>query len=520
MSKVRHFSSFFDWIRFFRYLANIEQIKQKKIRTKHFNTINWLRRQRFGSSNSSGKTICNLSSYNLSETEKFVLAYGLEFCLPPTNIKREEVFAEFEILFAQLLHPKPKSIDELSLLKAKLNKLAHSFCGSLIYVTKFPFDSDSLQTIESPRSNKHILITKPDKGSGVVILNRSEYDKKMVAILSDVTTCKFECLRPVNQFDNTVQNETKLQRRLLQLVKSDDLPKTVYEVIRSTGSQRPRMYGLPKIHKQAAPCRPILSMIGSAQHELAKFLAAFLQPVLELYSTNCINDSFSFAEMIQQLKVNSNDSILCSFDICSLFTNVTLAETIEIKTLYDDHLPTPVIPKYVFIKLMKTATTSVEFSFNNIMYRQIDGIAMGSPLGPALANIFVGYYESKLFNKISKPTVYCRYVDDTFSLFHKETEFQKFLNCLNSLHPSLKFTNEIKTNNSLPFLDVLVTKSNNKFITSVYRKPTFTDQYIHWNSFGLKQRKTNLIDTLTHRALKICSKSTLKHELEKHALFL
>ena len=46
------------------------------------------------------------------------------------------------------------------------------------------------------------------------------------------------------------------------------------------------------------------------------------------------------------------------------------------------------------------------------------------------------------------------------------------------------------------------------------REPTFTGQYIHWNSFGPKQRKTNLIYTLTHRVLKICSKSTLKHELE------
>ena len=76
--------------------------------------------------------------------------------------------------------------------------------------------------------------------------------------------------------------------------------------------------------------------------------------------------------MIQQIEVNSNDSILCSFDICSLFNNVPLAETIEIctETLCDSYLPTPVIPEHVFIELMKTTTTLVEFSLNNnIMYR-------------------------------------------------------------------------------------------------------------------------------------------------------
>ena len=109
------------------------------------------------------------------------------------------------------------------------------------------------------------------------------------------------------------------------------------------------------------PCRPIILMIGSTQHELAKFLAAYLRLVLELYSTNCIDDFFSFAEMIQVIEINSNDSILSSFYTCSLFIIVPLAETIEIctETLYHDHLPTPVISKYVFIELIKTATASV-----------------------------------------------------------------------------------------------------------------------------------------------------------------
>ena len=146
----------------------------------------------------------------------------------------------------------------------------------------------------------------------------------MVTMLLDES--KFECLGSVNEFDITTQNETKLQHRLLQLVKKhrlqlDDLPKTVYEVIRFIRSQRLRMYGLPKIHKKDVliPCRSIVSMIGSAQQELAKFLVASLQIVLELYSTNCTNDFFSFPKMIQQLEVNLNDSIPCSFDICSSF---------------------------------------------------------------------------------------------------------------------------------------------------------------------------------------------------------
>ena len=71
---------------------------------------------------------------------------------------------------------------------------------------------------------------------------------------------------------------------------------------------------------------------------------------------------------------------------------------------------------------MKIATSSIEFSFNNCMYRQIDRVAMGSLLGPALANIFVGFYESKLFNKISKPQIYYCYINNTFGLFQNEVD--------------------------------------------------------------------------------------------------
>ena len=166
-------------------------------------------------------------------------------------------------------------------------------------------------------------------------------------------------------------------------------------------------------------------------------------------------------------------------------------------------------------RVKNTATRSVEFSFNDMMYKQIDGVAMGSPLGPTLANIFVGFHEQRLFEQTLKPAVYFRYVDDTFSIFSCETESDSFHAKLNSMHPALKFTVEKEHDNTLPFLDVQVEKTNSALLTSVYRKPTFSGQYIRWDSFSPKQRKINLIKTLVHRALVIFSEPKLNFELDK-----
>ncbi len=149
------------------------------------------------------------------------------------------------------------------------------------------------------------------------------------------------------------------------------------------------------------------------------------------------------------------------------------------------------------------------------MYRQDNGCGMGNILSSILADIYVGYYESTIFAEESSylPKMYDRYVDDTFALFDNEESSCKFLERLNQI-PALDFTCEKESNGKLPFLDVMIERSKTSFTTSVYRKPTFAGTYQKWSSFVPLSRKLNLIGTLTHRALCICSNTTLSDELQ------
>ena len=195
-------------------------------------------------------------------------------------------------------------------------------------------------------------------------------------------------------------------------------------------------------------------MVGSAQQKVARWLSSVLQPVLEHFSRFYIKDSFSFSEIIRNFI--PTDVFMCSFDVCSLYISIPLEETIEIccDDLFRSSLPKLTFPESVFKHLMNFATSSAEFSFNNIMYLQTDSVAIGSSLGPTQANIFIGFCEANLFTKIDcPPLMYYRYVDDTFSLFKSKKDANSFLIQLNSLQLnshtikfSLMFTMEKQSN--------------------------------------------------------------------------
>ena len=120
------------------------------------------------------------------------------------------------------------------------------------------------------------------------------------------------------------------------------------------------------------------------------------------------------------------------------------------------------------------------------MYKQTDEVTMGSPLGRNLANAFLCFHEQIWLNDYPedfKPVYYRRNVGEIFALFRSPDHFEKFTNYLNLKHRNIKFTYEKESNNSLPFLDILILRSKNGFKTSVYHKPTFDGVYSKFNSF-------------------------------------
>ena len=149
---------------------------------------------------------------------------------------------------------------------------------------------------------------------------------------------------------------------------------------------------------------------------------------------------------------------MASFDVISLFTNVPLEQKIEIilKRIYINKEITTNIPKQEMKELLFLCTKNVHFTFNNQIYIQLDRVAMGSLLGPVLANIFMVELETSLIPNLNdKVKLWARFADDTYC-FTKSEYTSYILLALNSFQQNIKFTIEIEKDDAITFLDVLI----------------------------------------------------------------
>ena len=124
------------------------------------------------------------------------------------------------------------------------------------------------------------------------------------------------------------------------------------------------------------------------------------------------------------------------------------------------------------------------------------------------------YEEMALGSTLLKASMWLRYVDDTFILWSHQEDVQTLLNLVNSIRPFIQFTMEKEQDNKLPFFNVLVTQTEQGFRSSVYCKPTFTGQYLNFNSHHPYMVKKGIFRCLQHWAKTIsCDNDEFQEEM-------
>ena len=160
------------------------------------------------------------------------------------------------------------------------------------------------------------------------------------------------------------------------------------------GSLPGKKCGLAKVHKEGTPLRPVVSMIRTAEYNPAKYLVKIINDVMP--TTYILNSTGSFIDQISSFYFQPSH-VFVSYDVVYLFTNIPLNETIDIVCNYvcQQHSP-PKYSKETFKKLLQI-TTGGYFRHRGNLYCQIDGVTMGSPIGPTLANFFSGSFRKSVY---------------------------------------------------------------------------------------------------------------------------
>ena len=260
-----------------------------------------------------------------------------------------------------------------------------------------------------------------------------------------------------------------------------------------------RAHGLSKTHKQHSDIlafRPIIDTTTTLHYNVGKFLAS----LLNLLTINYYNlkDTFDAVSAIKAIPQDLFDQgyRFVSFDVESLFTNMPLKRAINIvlSRVFDDKSFDTTLQKRTLEKLLIDSCTKTAFSFDNILFKQIDGVSMGSCLAPVLANIILTELEKVIVDDLVRSGIvkfYRRCVDDTLVLI-KPSDIPFVLNKFNSFDKNLKFTVDTFQDGTVHFLDLEFTDPG----IDVSRKQTHIGQCTHLKSFEPWARKTTWIKSL------------------------
>ena len=447
------------------------------------------------------KWVINLSNTPLTKNQEKLLARGPKFVIKPKWPPVEEYITAIEKTCPKLDKGEANElrVEVKKALKKSQNK-----------TRSFNITKEENQALQELKKDKERVILTADKGVALVVMNKDDYIMKSEELLNTNTYKKIT-------EDPTSRQKTRLISILKNIKAEGGLNEENYRKMYPTGAVSPKYYGLPKFHKPGIPLRPIISSTGTVTYNTAKEMAKILKPLVGL-SSHHVHNTRDFIDHIKDVRLRQGECTI-SYDVTALFTYVPIQPVLNIiqqrlATDQDLQNRTSMSIKHI-INLLEFCLNSTSFVFQGQYYQQMEGAAMGSPLSPIVANIFMEQFEKEALETAPHPpSLWKRFVDDTSVILEAKYK-DEFFHHINSLDTNIKFTAETsKTDGSIPFLDTWITPLRDGSLqTKVYRKPTHTNQYLQWDSHHAISNKYSVISSLLHRAEDICSnKQSLEEE--------
>ncbi|XP_052261675.1 uncharacterized protein LOC127865763 [Dreissena polymorpha] len=370
---------------------------------------------------------------------------------------------------------------------------------------KYNLSKSEEQAIKELLHDDDIVIRPADKGSGIVIMDREDYVKKMKCEMSDSET--YVAVTD----DKTRIVENKVKKVADTLYKKGSIDSDLKRYLTSGGGTSGKLQGNPKLHKPGMPLRTI---VNDRNHPTE--MAEIVENELRNHVTSLpsyLRDTFDLLNKITQQPLPDGTIIFC-LDEKALYPSVPREEARAAVIEALNRRMQPEVPTNDMITMMDTVLNNNTISFNGDHYMQNEGTAIGSHLGMNYASTYMGAWERELFSKSNKhPIAYFRFVDDVWGLWTHGLEALKTFHAVaNEIHPRIQLELRYSTE-QLEFLDTMTSIRKGRLVSDLYTKPTDRHLYLHMDSSHTESTKKAIPNGLGVRLKRICSEET---DYKKH----
>jgi hypothetical protein len=434
--------------------------------------------------------VVNLSGIDFTRDEESLLGYGLKYSNPSNNIKKLKLLAANIDKCDEIRNDRSIFNNCADIIVEEMNKTKPNYGNQK--------DLKLKKSITEKVEQNNLIVTNSDKGSATVILRKDDYVEKVDDFIK---TDEFKMLNkdPTKQFSVAIRKELNNCSYIFN-------EKEKHNLI-NMNPHAPRFFGLPKLHKQGIPIRPVVSFVNAPCSKVAHKMNTIFRQKTNFSPKYGIKNALDLVEKISNIPAPTSYKLV-SFDIKNLFTNIPVQESVNIANEILFNKSDNILENEEIMKLITTCTSQNYFIFNEKFYEQISGLAMGSPLSPLLADIFMDRFEQNLFKNLPKNMnkigYWFRYVDDIICLWTgTNRQLDVFFDYINKIHPKIKFTLEKEENLKINFLDLTISHESGVHEFSIFRKETYTGNIIPASSIHPQIHKHAAFHSFIERLINI-----------------